>query len=130
MIDGSQSEIDLNRSHSSGTLSVSGAVRAVDLICDAESGEHSVSPNHRDAIERLAKISGKEHFVEDFSLCQSRKTEFNYHASELTIEDAKEVLEGARHLASEAIRLITIKGWFPSSESSTDYDFGSAHTDM
>lgn len=129
MIDGSQSEIDLDRSHSSGTLSVSGAVRAVDLICDAETGEHSTSANHRDAIELLAQIPGKEHLVEDFSLCQSRKTEFNYRASGLTIEDAKEVLEAARHLASEAIRLITQKGWFPSGESPTDYDFGSAHTD-
>lgn len=85
MIDGSQSEIDLGRSHSSGTLSVSGAIRAVDLICDAELGEHSTAANHRDAIELLATIPGKEHLVEDFSTCHSRKTEFNYHASNLSI---------------------------------------------
>ncbi|MDP1720256.1 MAG: hypothetical protein Q8L08_04565 [Candidatus Nanopelagicaceae bacterium] len=127
MIDGSQSEIDLGRSHSSGTLSVSGAVRAVDLICDAELGEHSTAANHRDATELLATIPGEEHLVGDFSLCQSRKTEFNYHASELTIEDAREVLEAARHLASEAVGLLTRRGWFPNGESPTDYDFGSAH---
>lgn len=130
MIDGSQSEIDFGRSHSSGTLSVSGAVRAVDLICDAELGKHSTAANHRDAIELLATIPGKEHLVGDFSLCQSRKTEFDYHASELTIEDAREVLEAARHLASEAIRLLTLKGWIPSGESPTDYDFGPAHVEM
>lgn len=128
MMDGSQSEIDSGRSHSSGTLSVSGAIRAVDLICDAELSEHSTGASHQAAIDLLATIEGAGHLVEDFSLCQANKTEFNYHASDLNIEDAKDVLEAARHLASEAIRRVTLKGWFPNSENPAEYDFGSSHT--
>lgn len=123
MIEGAQSELSLLRSHTSGTLSVSGAIRAVDLICDARLGVHSTAANHREAIDLLAKSTGPQSLVEDFSLCQSHKTEFNYHASALTLEHAGEVLEAARRLAVEAVREITIKGWFPRDFNRADYTF-------
>ncbi len=103
MIDGAQSELNLLRSHTSGTLSISGAIRAVDLICDINLGKHSSAANHREANDLLAEIAGAQSLVEDFSLCQSHKTEFNYHASALTLEHAGEVLEAARRLATEAV---------------------------
>ena len=123
MIDGAQSELDLLRSHASGTLSVSGAVRAVDLICDARLGEHSIAANHREAIELLARAAGAQPLLEDFSLCQSHKTEFNYHASALTLEHAGEVLAAARRLAAEAVQGIITKGWFPSDFDPADFTF-------
>ena len=123
MIDGAQSEIDFGRSHSSGTLAVSGAVRAVDLICDVELGEHSTAANHRDAIDLLARIISAESLVEDFSLCQSHKSEFNYHASDLAIEHAGEVLDAARRLATVAVQRVVVKGWLPSTLNPRDYDF-------
>lgn len=123
MIDGAQSELDLLRPHTSGTLSVSGAVRAVDLICDARLGEHSTASNHREAIDLLAKITGAQALVEDFSLCQSHKTEFNYHASALTLEHAGEALEAARRLAAEAVQGIIAKGWFPGDFDQADFTF-------
>lgn len=123
MIDGAQSELALGRSHSSGTLSVSGAVRAVDLICDVRLGEHSTAANHRDAIDLLSKIAGSDRLVEEFSLCHSHKTEFNYHASALTLEHAGEVLAAARHLAAEAVLGVIEKGWFPSGFDQADFTF-------
>lgn len=123
MIDGAQSELDLLRSHTSGTLSVACAVRAVDLICDAKLGEHSTAANHREAIDLLAKVAGAQTLVEDFSLCQSHKTEFNYHASALTLEHAGEVLDAARRLAAEAVQGVIAKGWFPSDFDQADFTF-------
>lgn len=123
MIDGAQSELGLHRSHSSGTLSVSGAIRAVDLICDARLGVHSIAANHREAIDLLAKSTGAQSLVEDFSLCQSHKTEFNYHASALTLEHAGDVLDAARRLGAEAVREIIIKNWFPSDFNQADFTF-------
>lgn len=123
MIDGAQSELDLLRSHASGTLSVSGAVRAVDLICDARLGEHSIAANHREAIDLLAKATAAQSLLEDFSLCQSHKTEFNYHAPALTLEHAGEVLVAARRLAAEAVQGIITNGWFPSDFDPTDFTF-------
>ncbi len=123
MIDGAQSELDLLRSHTSGTLSVSGAIRAVDLICDARLGEHSVAANHREAIDLLAKSNVAQSLVEDFSLCQSHKTEFNYHASALTLEHAGEVLDATRRLAAEAVQGIITNGWFPSDFNEADFTF-------
>ena len=123
MIDGAQSELDAGRPHSSGTLSVSGAVRAVDLICDANLGEHSTVTSHKDAIDLLAKVPGADDLVEDFSLCQSSKTEFNYRASALTLEHAGEVLEAARRLAANAVQGVTEKEWFPSDFDQADFIF-------
>ena len=128
MIEGAQSEIDLGRAHSCGTLAIAGSVRASDLICDASLGYHSIAASHQAAGDLLSQIGGNENFVEDFSFCNARKTEFNYHTSDLTIEDAREVLECAKHLAMEALRLITIKGWFPSTERVESFRFISSHT--
>ena len=123
MIDGAQSELDAGRPHSSGTLSVSGAVRAVDLICDANLGEHSTGSSHKDAIDLLAKVPDADDLVEDFSLCQSNKTEFNYHAAALTLEYAGEVLEAARRLAANAVQRVTEREWFPSDFDQADFIF-------
>ena len=46
MNDGARSELAAGRRRSAGTLAIAGAVRAVDLICDAALGEHSVEPSH------------------------------------------------------------------------------------
>ncbi len=128
MLDGATSELALGRAHSAGTLAISGAVRASDLICDAKLGSHSVSASHSKAENLLGEISGYEHFVEDFSLCRVRKSEFNYHASGLTIEDAREVLDCANHLAAEAVRLVFIAGWIPHHDSAQEYQFSTTHT--
>ena len=123
MIDGAQSELDRGRSHTSGTLSVSAAIRAVDLICDTRLGEHSTGANHRGAIDLLATLEGLENLVEDFSLCQSHKTEFNYHASALNLQHASEVLAAARRLAAEAVKGVVANQWFPIGLNPTDFTF-------
>jgi len=81
MNDGARSELAAGRRGSAGTLAIAGAVRAVDLICDAALGEHSVEPSHGVALDLLASVPGAENAVEDFSLCQTRKSECNYHVS-------------------------------------------------
>ena len=58
MIDGAQRELVPGRSHSSITPSVSGALRAVDLSCDANLGEYSTATGHKEAIELLATVRG------------------------------------------------------------------------
>ena len=127
MLDGAASELSLGREHSAGTLAIAGAVRASDLICDVKLGSHSVAASHTKAEDLLGGIAGYEHFVEDFSVCRVRKTEFNYHASGLTIEDAREVLDCASHLALEAVRLVVSAGWVPEYESEREYQFPTTH---
>lgn len=113
MIAGAQCELNAGRPHASGTLSVAGAVRAVDLICDAYLGHHSVAANHRDAIELLDEIAGMSSLVEDFSLCHTHKTGFNYSASDLDLPEAQEVLDALGRLSSRAVSSAKEKGWFP-----------------
>ena len=123
MIVGASSEISLGRSHSSGTLSVSAAVRASDLICDVKLRGHSTSVIHQDAIGQLSQVPNSGNLVADLSLCISLKTEFNYHASNLTLADAQVVLDAAKRLANEAIRLLDTNGAFPTSLNIGDYAF-------
>ena len=89
----------LGRRRSAGTLAIAGAVRAVDLICDAALGEHSVEPSHAVALDLLASVSGAENAVEDFSLCQTRKSEYNYHVSDIDDAEVVSVIEAAESLA-------------------------------
>lgn len=122
MIIGAECELSSGRPHASGTLAVAGAVRAVDLICDASLGHHSIAANHRDAIVLLATIPGIDDLVEDFSLCHTHKTGFNYAASNLDHQDAKDVLDAARRLFAKAIMGIKEAGWFPEDLDEDDFD--------
>ena len=122
MIVGAEWELKAGRPHASGTLSVAGAVRAVDLICDASLGYHSIAPNHRYAIELLATIPGTASLVEDFSLCHTHKTGFNYSASDLDLPEAQDVLEAAKRLFVKAVAGVKENGWFPQSLHESDFD--------
>ena len=51
MNEGARSELAAGRRRSAGTLAIAGAVRAVDLICDAAIGEHYVEPSHAVAFD-------------------------------------------------------------------------------
>ena len=93
MNDGARSELAAGRRGSAGTLAIAGAVRAVDLICDAALGEHSVEPSHAVALDLLASVPGAENAVEDFSLCQTRKSEYNYHVSDIDDAEVVSVIE-------------------------------------
>lgn len=71
----------------------------------------------------LAKAIESESLIEDFSLCQSHKTEFNYHASSLTLDHARDVLDAARRLAAQAVQGMIAKDWFPSDFDLDDFTF-------
>ena len=111
MNDGARSELAAGRRRSAGTLAIAGAVRAVDLICDAALGEHSVEPSHAVALDLLASVSGAENAVEDFSLCQTRKSEYNYHVSDIDDAEVVSVIEAAESLAEDARARLRDKGW-------------------
>jgi hypothetical protein len=111
MNDGARSELASGRRRSAGTLAIAGAVRAVDLICDAALGEHSVEPSHAVALDMLASVPGAENAVEDFSLCQSRKSDYNYHVSEIDDHEVVSVIEAAESLAVHARDRLGDKGW-------------------
>jgi hypothetical protein len=112
MNDGARSELAMGRRRSAGTLAIAGAVRAVDLICDAGLGEHSVEPSHAVALDLLASVPGAENAVEDFSLCQTRKSDYNYHVSEIDDHEVVSVIEAAESLAEHARARLRDKGWF------------------
>lgn len=116
MILGARSELELDRLKSAGTLAVAAAVRAVDLICDAALGRHSVSPSHIAAIDLLATVPASESLVEDFSLCQTRKSDYNYHVAEVASLEVRDALEAAERLASDAQRRLREKGWLTGQE--------------
>ena len=111
MNDGARSELTAGRRRSAGTLAIAGAVRAVDLICDAALGEHSVEPSHSVALDLLATVPGAENAVEDFSLCQTRKSDYNYHVSDIDDEEVVSVIEAAEGLSEEARARLQAKGW-------------------
>ena len=123
MIDGASRELSSDRPHAAGTLAVAGAIRAVDLICDATLGEHSVAPNHTAAIDLLSTVPDSEDLVEDFSLCQTHKNDFNYHVSTLSVNDARLVMDASRRLAKDAVRRVKEKGWFPTGLNENDFRF-------
>jgi hypothetical protein len=111
MKDGARSELAAGRRKSAGTLAIAGAVRAVDLICDAALGRHSVAPSHSVALDLLASVPGAENAVENFSLCQTRKSDYNYHVSDINDDEVISVIEAAESLAEECQARLRDKGW-------------------
>lgn len=115
MLDGALSEMAAGRRKSAGTLAIAGAVRAVDLICDVELGEHSTAASHRPALDLLATVGDSEPQLEDFSLCHSHKSDDNYHVSGIDDDEVREVVDAAQRLAAEALRRLRDAGWLPTS---------------
>lgn len=111
MNDGARSELAAGRRRSAGTLAIAGAVRAVDLICDSALGQHSVAPSHSVAIDLLASVPGAENAVESFSLCQTHKSDYNYHVSDIDDDEVVSVIEAAERLSAEARDRLMDKGW-------------------
>lgn len=110
MLDGARSELGLGRPKAAGTLAMAGAVRAADLICDAEVGRHSTAPSHTAALDLLATVPDAEASVEDLSVCLSRKSDYNYHLADIDPADALIVLEAAERLGAEARRRLAAEG--------------------
>jgi len=52
-----------------------------------------------------------ENAVEDFSLCQTRKSDYNYHVSEIDDHEVVSVIEAAESLAEHAPDRLRDKGW-------------------
>jgi hypothetical protein len=111
MLDGSRSELAAGRRKAAGTLAIAAAVRSVDLICDAALGEHSVAASHSVALDLLATVPDAETAIENFSLCQTHKTDYNYHITAVNDEEVVSVMEAAESLAQEARRRLKDKGW-------------------
>lgn len=111
MKEGARSELAAGRRKSAGTLAIACAVRAADLICDAVLGHHSVAPSHSGALELLARVPGAENAVENFSLCLTRKSEYNYHISDIDDEEVMSVIEAAENLAEECQASLRDRGW-------------------
>jgi len=111
MKDGARSELAAGRRKSAGTLAIAGAVRAVDLICDAALGQHSVAASHSVALDLLASVPGAENAVENFSLCHTRKSDYNYHVSGIDDDEVVSVIEAAESLAEECQARLRDKGW-------------------
>ena len=111
MNDGARSELAAGRPRSAGTLAIAGAVRAVDLICYSALGEHSVAASHSVAIDLLASVPGADNAVENFSLCQTRKSDYNYHVSDIDDNEVASVIEAAERLSEEARDRLIDKGW-------------------
>lgn len=111
MRDGAHEERAAGRRKAAGTLAMAAAVRAVDLICDAGLGKHSIAASHQVAIDLLATVEGPEQAVEDFSVCQTFKSGYNYHATEVDDEQLDDVMAAANALVDEALRRAQDNGW-------------------
>jgi hypothetical protein len=111
MIQGAQSELGHDRLHSCGTLAVSAAVRASDLICDVALGLHSIAANHLAAQELLASVPDSAEAVANLSACLANKTAFNYHVTDMDRAQVQEVLDAALELQAEALRRLDARGW-------------------
>lgn len=111
MKEGARSELAAGRRKSAGTLAIACAVRAADLICDAALGRHSVASSHTVALELLASVPGAENAVENLSLCHTRKSDYNYHVSDIDDEEVMSVIEAAESLAEECQDRLRDKGW-------------------
>lgn len=111
MNDGARSELTAGRRRSAGTLAIAGAVRAVDLICDSALGLHSVEPRHSVAQDLLESVPGAENASANFSLCQTRKSDYNYHVIDIHDDEVVSVIEAAESLAAEARARLRAKSW-------------------
>jgi len=63
------------------------------------------------ALDLLASVPGAENAVEDVSLCQTRKSDYNYHVSEIDDQEVVSVIEAAESLAEHARDRLRDKGW-------------------
>lgn len=111
MLDGARCELEAGRRKAAGTLAIAGAVRAVDLICDTALGRHSTAASHQVALDLLATVPGADEAVEHFSVCQTHKSDYNYHATEIDSEQVVAVIEAAEALGREAHRRVQDRGW-------------------
>lgn len=111
MLVGARSELTAGRQKAAGTLAIAAAVRAVDLICDAALGRHSTAGSHQVALDLLATVPNSEEALELFSLCQTHKSDYNYHATLIDQGQVVAVIEAAEALGQEAGRRLNARGW-------------------
>ena len=71
-----------------------------------------MEPSHAVALDMLASVPGAENAVEDFSLCQTRKSDYNYHVSEIDDNEVVSVIDAAESLTEHALARLLEKGWF------------------
>lgn len=108
---GARSEFSVERFKPAGTLAISAAVRAADLICDVELGKHSIAGNHRAAVNLLATTPGSEESVADLELCIESKGDYNYRLVPIDKKHTEEIFKAAQRLAQTARNRATRKGW-------------------
>jgi hypothetical protein len=108
---GAHSEFSVERFKPAGTLAISAAVRAADLICDVELGKHSIAGNHRAAVDLLATVPGSEESVADLEFCIESKSDYNYRLVPVDRKHTEEIIKAAQRLAHTARNRAIRKGW-------------------
>lgn len=108
---GAHSEFLVERFKPAGTLAISAAVRAVDLICDVELGKQSIAGNHRAAVDLLATTPDSEESVIDLEFCIESKGDYNYRLIPIDKQHTEEIIKAAQRLAHTARNRATSKGW-------------------